>query len=269
MSSYLNRFIEVKVKDYSFSLNEEMFNNGIKPSDAKIGDYFIVNISEVVDDVIHRKSKSYQITESGDVEVSYKDVPLVWKLLTFSEITPCACSGYLHGEHIVNGFSNNSGLLRDDFFGVFSSSYGLSKRGFPDDISKEMSDKFECVDFKFSHSHTYVTLMELENTLSYVRDKMVSDLSGMLMTTDIAYLSGLVGKLIKKVNKDDDGKKIRQKDFLTMTNKVVDDYMGNDYGNYFDDYVALSGEIDTIKNIVSMARFCVDYDEIRIIYYID
>ena len=164
MSTYVTRFVEVKVSD-------------IKGK--------VLNITEL--DNIHDEGSIYYVV-SGKEWGYYKcidgkwvrtnDVPQKWVLAQNVVSTK-----YRHYKknteetEIQDGWCDCGGAIRDVYLSSAFGVHNLTDRGFPKDMSQELKDKFaDGSELQYTWGHTYVTLGEWQDVIEKETEKWKTDI---------------------------------------------------------------------------------------------
>lgn len=276
MSQYTTRILEVRVStskgtSYKYENLVERYKDI-----AKEGDYF----------VLYENFKPQTIKYvNGEFVRTNEKIPKVWKLVKFYsnyDVKNIIVSD-LDGEHptfvsdgIVNGekvsssveWCNNGGYIRDNYISTNGwESQSFTGRGIPSDISEEAAklmapekdDLFGC-DCK--HSRTWVTLSEWEELYNKKFEEFRRKISEL-------YSSKNADSINKKLNIVLNRLGVETKEF---NNEYYDEGEQEEYiwGELFEELRTIGDEIS--RNVALAEQFLdgvyVDYDDVRILYYI-
>lgn len=276
MSQYTTRILEVRVStskgtSYKYENLVERYKDI-----AKEGDYF----------VLYENFKPQTIKYvNGEFVRTNEKIPKVWKLVKFYsnyDVKNIIVSD-LDGEHptfvsdgIVNGekvsssveWCNNGGYIRDNYISTNGwESQSFTGRGIPSDISEEAAklmapekdDLFGC-DCK--HSRTWVTLSEWEELYNKKFEEFRRKISEL-------YSSKNADSINKKLNIVLNRLGVETKE---SNNEYYDEGEQEEYiwGELFEELRTIGDEIS--RNVALAEQFLdgvyVDYDDVRILYYI-
>lgn len=276
MSQYTTRILEVRVStskgtSYKYENLVERYKDI-----AKEGDYF----------VLYENFKPQTIKYvNGEFVRTNEKIPKVWKLVKFYsnyDVKNIIVSD-LDGEHptfvsdgIVNGekvsssveWCNNGGYIRDNYISTNGwESQSFTGRGIPSDISEEAAklmapekdDLFGC-DCK--HSRTWVTLSEWEELYNKKFEEFRRKISEL-------YSSKNADSINKKLNIVLNRLGVETKE---SNNEYYDEGEQEEYiwGELFEELRTIGDEIS--RNVALAKQFLdgvyVDYDDVRILYYI-
>ena len=242
MSQYTTRILEVRVStskgtSYKYENLVERYKDT-----AKEGDYF----------VLYENFKPQTIKYvNGEFIKTNEKIPKVWKLVKFysnydvknrivldsdGEHPIFASDGVVNGEKVSSSveWCNNGGYIRDNYISTNGwESQSFTGRGVPSDISEEAAklmapEKDDLFGCDYKHSRTWVTLSEWEE--------------------------------------------LYNKKFEEFKNEYYDEGEQEEYiwEELFEDLRAIDNEIS--RNIALAEQFLdgvyVDYDDVRILYYI-
>ena len=276
MSQYTTRIIEVRVStskgtSYKYENLIERYKDI-----AKEGDYF----------VLYENFKPQTIKYvNGEFVRTNEKIPKVWKLVKFysnydvknrivsdsdGEHPMFAPDGVVNGEKVSSSveWCNNGGYIRDNYISTNGwESQSFTGRGIPSDISEEAAklmnqeknDLFGC-DCK--HSRTWVTLSEWEELYNKKFEEFRRKISEL-------YSSKNTDSINKKLNIILNRLGVETKEF---NNEYCDEGEQKEYiwGELFEELRTIGDEIS--RNVALAEQFLdgvyVDYDDVRILYYI-
>ncbi len=276
MSQYTTRILEVRVStskgtSYKYENLVERYKDT-----AKEGDYF----------VLYENFKPQTIKYvNGEFVRTNEKIPKVWKLVKFysnydvknrivsdsdGEHPIFASDGIVNGEKVSSSveWCNNGGYIRDNYISTNGwESQSFTGRGIPSDISKEAAklmapekdDLFGC-DYK--HSRTWVTLSEWEELYNKKFEEFKRKISEL-------YSSKNADSINKKLNIVLNRLGVETEEFK---NKYYDEGEQEEYiwDELFEELRAIDDEIS--RNVALAEQFLdgvyVDYDDVRILYYI-
>ena len=276
MSQYTTRILEVRVStskgtSYKYENLVERYKDI-----AKEGDYF----------VLYENFKPQTIKYvNGEFVRTNEKIPKVWKLVKFysnydvkniivsdsdGEHPTFASDGIVNGEKVSSSveWSNNGGYIRDNYISTNGwESQSFTGRGIPSDISEEAAklmapekdDLFGC-DCK--HSRTWVTLSEWEELYNKKFEEFRRKISEL-------YSSKNADSINKKLNIVLNRLGVETKEF---NNEYYDEGEQEEYiwGELFEELRTIGDEIS--RNVALAEQFLdgvyVDYDDVRILYYI-
>ena len=276
MSQYTTRILEVRVStskgtSYKYENLVERYKDI-----AKEGDYF----------VIYENFKPQTIKYvNGEFVRTNEKIPKVWKLVKFysnydvkniivsdsdGEHPTFASDGIVNGEKVSSSveWCNNGGYIRDNYISTNGwESQSFTGRGIPSDISEEAAklmapekdDLFGC-DCK--HSRTWVTLSEWEELYNKKFEEFRRKISEL-------YSSKNADSINKKLNIVLNRLGVETKEF---NNEYYDEGEQEEYiwGELFEELRTIGDEIS--RNVALAEQFLdgvyVDYDDVRILYYI-
>ena len=276
MSQYTTRILEVRVStskgtSYKYENLVERYKDI-----AKEGDYF----------VLYENFKPQTIKYvNGEFVRTNEKIPKVWKLVKFysnydvkniivsdsdGEHPTFASDGIVNGEKVSSSveWCNNGGYIRDNYISTNGwESQSFTGRGIPSDISEEAAklmapekdDLFGC-DCK--HSRTWVTLSEWEELYNKKFEEFRRKISEL-------YSSKNTDSINKKLNIVLNRLGVETKEF---NNEYYDEGEQKEYiwGELFEELRTIGDEIS--RNVALAEQFLdgvyVDYDDVRILYYI-
>lgn len=276
MSQYTTRILEVRVStskgtSYKYENLVERYKDT-----AKEGDYF----------VLYENFKPQTIKYvNGEFVRTNEKIPKVWKLVKFysnydvknrivsdsdGEHPIFASDGVMNGEKVSSSIEwcNNGGYIRDNYISTNGwESQSFTGRGVPSDISEEAAklmapekdDLFGC-DCK--HSRTWVTLSEWEELYNKKFEEFKRKISEL-------YSSKNADSINKKLNIVLNRLGVETEEFK---NEYYDEGEQEEYiwEELFEELRAIDNEIS--RNIALAEQFLdgvyVDYDDVRILYYI-
>ena len=276
MSQYTTRILEVRVStskgtSYKYENLVERYKDT-----AKEGDYF----------VLYENFKPQTIKYvNGEFIKTNEKIPKVWKLVKFysnydvkniivsdsdGEHPTFVSDGIVNGEKVSSSveWSNNGGYIRDNYISTNGwESQSFTGRGIPSDISEEAAklmapekdDLFGC-DCK--HSRTWVTLSEWEELYNKKFEEFRRKISEL-------YSSKNADSINKKLNIVLNRLGVETKEF---NNEYYDEGEQEEYiwGELFEELRTIGDEIS--RNVALAEQFLdgvyVDYDDVRILYYI-
>lgn len=276
MSQYTTRILEVRVStskgtSYKYENLVERYKDI-----AKEGDYF----------VLYENFKPQTIKYvNGEFVRTNEKIPKVWKLVKFysnydvkniivsdsdGEHPTFASDGIVNGEKVSSSveWCNNGGYIRDNYISTNGwESQSFTGRGIPSDISEEAAklmapeknDLFGC-DCK--HSRTWVTLSEWEELYNKKFEEFRRKISEL-------YSSKNTDSINKKLNIILNRLGVETKEF---NNEYCDEGEQKEYiwGELFEELRTIGDEIS--RNVALAEQFLdgvyVDYDDVRILYYI-
>ena len=276
MSQYTTRILEVRVStskgtSYKYENLVERYKDT-----AKEGDYF----------VLYENFKPQTIKYvNGEFVRTNEKIPKVWKLVKFysnydvknrivldsdGEHPIFASDGVVNGEKVSSSveWCNNGGYIRDNYISTNGwESQSFTGRGVPSDISEEAAklmapekdDLFGC-DYK--HSRTWVTLSEWEELYNKKFEEFKRKISEL-------YSSKNADSINKKLNIVLNRLGVETEEFK---NEYYDEGEQEEYiwEELFEELRAIDDEIS--RNVALAEQFLdgvyVDYDDVRILYYI-
>lgn len=276
MSQYTTRILEVRVStskgtSYKYENLVERYKDI-----AKEGDYFVL--------YENFKPQTIKYVNGKFVRTNEK-IPKVWKLVKFysnydvkniivsdsdGEHPTFVSDGIVNGEKVSSSveWCNNGGYIRDNYISTNGwESQSFTGRGIPSDISEEAAklmapekdDLFGC-DCK--HSRTWVTLSEWEELYNKKFEEFRRKISEL-------YSSKNADSINKKLNIVLNRLGVETKEF---NNEYYDEGEQEEYiwGELFEELRTIGDEIS--RNVALAEQFLdgvyVDYDDVRILYYI-
>lgn len=276
MSQYTTRIIEVCVStskgtSYKYENLVERYKDI-----AKEGDYF----------VLYENSKPQTIKYvNGEFIRTNEKIPKVWKLVKFysnydvknriisdpeGEHPMFASDGIVNGEKVSSSVEwfNNGGYIRDNYISTNGwESQSFTGRGIPSDISEEAAklmapekdDLFGC-DCK--HSRTWVTLSEWEELYNKKFEEFKRKISELYSSKNANSINKKLNIVLNRLGVETEESK----------NEYYDEGEQEEYiwGELFEELIAIGDEIS--RNVALAEQFLdgvyVDYDDVRILYYI-
>ena len=276
MSQYTTRILEVRVStskgtSYKYENLVERYKDI-----AKEGDYF----------VLYENFKPQTIKYvNGEFVRTNEKIPKVWKLVKFysnydvknrivsdsdGEHPIFASDGIVNGEKVSSSveWCNNGGYIRDNYISTNGwESQSFAGRGIPSDISEEAAklmapEKDELFGCDYKHSRTWVTLSEWEELYNKKFEEFKRKISEL-------YSSKNADSINKKLNIVLNRLGVETEEFK---NEYYDEGEQEEYiwEELFEELRAIDDEIS--RNVALAEQFLdgvyVDYDDVRILYYI-
>ena len=276
MSQYTTRILEVRVStskgtSYKYENLVERYKDI-----AKEGDYF----------VLYENFKPQTIKYvNGEFVRTNEKIPKVWKLVKFysnydvknrivsdsdGEHPIFASDGVMNGEKVSSSIEwcNNGGYIRDNYISTNGwDSQSFTGRGVPSDISEEAAklmapEKDDLFGYDCKHSRTWVTLSEWEELYNKKFEEFKRKISEL-------YSSKNADSINKKLNIVLNRLGVETEEFK---NEYYDEGEQEEYiwEELFEELRAIDDEIS--RNIALAEQFLdgvyVDYDDVRILYYI-
>ena len=276
MSQYTTRILEVRVStskgtSYKYENLVERYKDT-----AKEGDYF----------VLYENFKPQTIKYvNGEFVRTNEKIPKVWKLVKFysnydvknrivsdsdGEHPIFASDGIVNGEKVSSSveWCNNGGYIRDNYISTNGwESQSFTGRGVPSDISEEAAklmapEKDELFGCDYKHSRTWVTLSEWEELYNKKFEEFKRKISEL-------YSSKNADSINKKLNIVLNRLGVETEEFK---NEYYDEGEQEEYiwEELFEELRAIDDEIS--RNLALAEQFLdgvyVDYDDVRILYYI-
>lgn len=276
MSQYTTRILEVRVStskgtSYKYENLVERYKDI-----AKEGDYF----------VLYENFKPQTIKYvNGEFVRTNEKIPKVWKLVKFysnydvknrivsdsdGEHPIFVSDGIVNGEKVSSSveWCNNGGYIRDNYISTNGwESQSFTGRGIPSDISEEAAklmapEKDELFGCDYKHSRTWVTLSEWEELYNKKFEEFKRKISEL-------YSSKNADSINKKLNIVLNRLGVETKEF---NNEYYDEGEQEEYiwEELFEELRAIDDEIS--RNVALAEQFLdgvyVDYDDVRILYYI-
>lgn len=276
MSQYTTRILEVRVStskgtSYKYENLVERYKDI-----AKEGDYF----------VLYENFKPQTIKYvNGEFVRTNEKIPKVWKLVKFysnydvknrivsdsdGEHPIFVSDGIVNGEKVSSSveWCNNGGYIRDNYISTNGwESQSFTGRGVPSDISEEAAklmapEKDELFGCDCKHSRTWVTLSEWEELYNKKFEEFKRKISEL-------YSSKNADSINKKLNIVLNRLGVETEEFK---NEYYDEGEQEEYiwEELFEELRAIDDEIS--RNVALAEQFLdgvyVDYDDVRILYYI-
>lgn len=276
MSQYTTRILEVRVStskgtSYKYENLVERYKDI-----AKEGDYF----------VLYENFKPQTIKYvNGEFVRTNEKIPKVWKLVKFysnydvknrivsdsdGEHPIFVSDGIVNGEKVSSSveWCNNGGYIRDNYISTNGwESQSFTGRGIPSDISEEAAklmapEKDELFGCDYKHSRTWVTLSEWEELYNKKFEEFKRKISEL-------YSSKNADSINKKLNIVLNRLGVETEEFK---NEYYDEGEQEEYiwEELFEELRAIDDEIS--RNVALAEQFLdgvyVDYDDVRILYYI-
>ena len=276
MSQYTTRILEVRVStskgtSYKYENLVERYKDI-----AKEGDYF----------VLYENFKPQTIKYvNGEFVRTNEKIPKVWKLVKFysnydvknrivsdsdGEHPIFVSDGIVNGEKVSSSveWCNNGGYIRDNYISTNGwESQSFTGRGIPSDISEEAAklmapEKDELFGCDYKHSRTWVTLSEWEELYNKKFEEFKRKISEL-------YSSKNADSINKKLNIVLNRLGVETEEFK---NEYYDEAEQEEYiwEELFEELRAIDDEIS--RNMALAEQFLdgvyVDYDDVRILYYI-
>ena len=276
MSQYTTRILEVRVStskgtSYKYENLVERYKDI-----AKEGDYF----------VIYENFKPQTIKYvNGEFVRTNEKIPKVWKLVKFysnydvknrivsdsdGEHPIFVSDGIVNGEKVSSSveWCNNGGYIRDNYISTNGwESQSFTGRGIPSDISEEAAklmapEKDVLFGCDYKHSRTWVTLSEWEELYNKKFEEFKRKISEL-------YSSKNADSINKKLNIVLNRLGVETEEFK---NEYDDEGEQEEYiwEEMFEQLRAIDDEIS--RNVALAEQFLdgvyVDYDDVRILYYI-
>lgn len=276
MSQYTTRILEVRVST-SKGMSYKYENLVERYKDiAKEGDYF----------VLYENFKPQTIKYvNGEFIRTNEKIPKVWKLVKFysnydvknriisdldGEHPMFASDGIVNGEKVSSSveWCNNGGYIRDNYISTNGwESQSFTGRGVPSDISEEAAklmapekdDLFGC-DCK--HSRTWVTLSEWEELYNKKFEEFKCKISELYSSKNADSINKKLNIVLNKL-----GVEIEEFKNEYYNEGEQEEYI---WEELFEELRAINDEIS--RNVALAEQFLdgvyVDYDDVRILYYI-
>ena len=276
MSQYTTRILEVRVStskgtSYKYENLVERYKDI-----AKEGDYF----------VLYENFKPQTIKYvNGEFIKTNEKIPKVWKLVKFysnydvkniivsdsdGEHPTFVSDGIVNGEKVSSSveWCNNGGYIRDNYISTNGwESQSFTGRGIPSDISEEAAKLmapekdvlFRC-DCK--HSRTWVTLTEWEELYNKKLKEFKHEIFKFYSNKNADSINKKLNIVLNKLG-------VETEEF---ENENYDEGEQEEYiwGELFEELTAIADEIS--RNVALAEQFLdgvyVDYDDVRILYYI-
>ena len=276
MSQYTTRILEVRVSTSKGTSYK--YENLVKryKDIAKEGDYF----------VLYENFKPQTIKYvNGEFVRTNEKIHKVWKLVKFysnydvknrivsdsdGEHPIFVSDGIVNGEKVSSSveWCNNGGYIRDNYISTNGwESQSFTGRGIPSDISEEAAklmapEKDELFGCDYKHSRTWVTLSEWEELYNKKFEEFKRKISEL-------YSSKNADSINKKLNIVLNRLGVETEEFK---NEYYDEGEQEEYiwEELFEELRAIDDEIS--RNVALAEQFLdgvyVDYDDVRILYYI-
>lgn len=276
MSQYTTRILEVRVStskgtSYKYENLVERYKDI-----AKEGDYF----------VLYENFKPQTIKYvNGEFVRTNEKIPKVWKLVKFysnydvknrivsdsdGEHPIFVSDGILNGEKVSSSveWCNNGGYIRDNYISTNGwESQSFTGRGIPSDISEEAAklmapEKDELFGCDYKHSRTWVTLSEWEELYNKKFEEFKRKISELYSSKNADSINKKLNIVLNRLGVETEESK----------NEYYDEGEQEEYiwGELFEELRAIDDEIS--RNVALAEQFLdgvyVDYDDVRILYYI-
>lgn len=276
MSQYTIRILEVRVStskgtSYKYENLVERYKDI-----AKEGDYF----------VLYENFKPQTIKYvNGEFVRTNEKIPKVWKLVKFysnydvknrivsdsdGEHPIFVSDGIVNGEKVSSSveWCNNGGYIRDNYISTNGwESQSFTGRGIPSDISEEASklmapEKDELFGCDYKHSRTWVTLSEWEELYNKKFEEFKRKISELYSSKNADSINKKLNIVLNRLGVETEESK----------NEYYDEGEQEEYiwEELFEELRAIDDEIS--RNVALAEQFLdgvyVDYDDVRILYYI-
>ena len=276
MSQYTTRILEVRVStskgtSYKYENLVERYKDI-----AKEGDYF----------VLYENFKPQTIKYvNGEFVRTNEKIPKVWKLVKFysnydvknrivsdsdGEHPIFVSDGIVNGEKVSSSveWCNNGGYIRDNYISTNGwESQSFTGRGVPSDISEEAAklmapEKDELFGCDYKHSRTWVTLSEWEELYNKKFEEFKRKISELYSSKNADSINKKLNIVLNRLGVETEESK----------NEYYDEGEQEEYiwEELFEELRAIDDEIS--RNIALAEQFLdgvyVDYDDVRILYYI-
>lgn len=276
MSQYTTRILEVRVStskgtSYKYENLVERYKDI-----AKEGDYF----------VLYENFKPQTIKYvNGEFVRTNEKIPKVWKLVKFysnydvknrivsdsdGEHPIFVSDGIVNGEKVSSSveWCNNGGYIRDNYISTNGwESQSFTGRGIPSDISEEASklmapEKDELFGCDYKHSRTWVTLSEWEELYNKKFEEFKRKISELYSSKNADSINKKLNIVLNRLGVETEESK----------NEYYDEGEQEEYiwEELFEELRAIDDEIS--RNVALAEQFLdgvyVDYDDVRILYYI-
>lgn len=276
MSQYTTRILEVRVStskgtSYKYENLVERYKDI-----AKEGDYF----------VLYENFKPQTIKYvNGEFVRTNEKIPKVWKLVKFysnydvknrivsdsdGEHPIFASDGIVNGEKVSSSveWCNNGGYIRDNYISINGwESQSFTGRGIPSDISEEAAklmapEKDELFGCDYKHSRTWVTLSEWEELYNKKFEEFKRKISELYSSKNADSINKKLNIVLNRLGVETEESK----------NEYYDEGEQEEYiwEELFEELRAIDDEIS--RNVALAEQFLdgvyVDYDDVRILYYI-
>ena len=276
MSQYTTRILEVRVStskgtSYKYENLVERYKDI-----AKEGDYF----------VLYENFKPQTIKYvNGEFVRTNEKIPKVWKLVKFysnydvknrivsdsdGEHPIFVSDGIVNGEKVSSSVEwyNNGGYIRDNYISTNGwESQSFTGRGIPSDISEEAAklmapEKDDLFDYDCKHSRTWVTLSEWEELYNKKFEEFKRKISELYSSKNADSINKKLNIVLNRLGVETEESK----------NEYYDEGEQEEYiwEELFEELRAIDDEIS--RNVALAEQFLdgvyVDYDDVRILYYI-
>ena len=276
MSQYTTRILEVRIStskgtSYKYENLVERYKDI-----AKEGDYF----------VLYENFKPQTIKYvNGEFVRTNEKIPKVWKLVKFysnydvknrivsdsdGEHPIFVSDGIVNGEKVSSSveWCNNGGYIRDNYISTNGwESQSFTGRGIPSDISEEASklmapEKDELFGYDYKHSRTWVTLSEWEELYNKKFEEFKRKISELHSSKNADSINKKLNIVLNRLGVETEESK----------NEYYDEGEQEEYiwEELFEELRAIDDEIS--RNVALAEQFLdgvyVDYDDVRILYYI-
>lgn len=276
MSQYTTRILEVRVStskgtSYKYENLVERYKDI-----AKEGDYF----------VLYENFKPHTIKYvNGEFVRTNEKIPKVWKLVKFysnydvknrivsdsdGEHPIFVSDGIVNGEKVSSSveWCNNGGYIRDNYISTNGwESQSFTGRGIPSDISEEAAklmapEKDELFGCDYKHSRTWVTLSEWEELYNKKFEEFKRKISELYSSKNADSINKKLNIVLNRLGVETEESK----------NEYYDEGEQEEYiwEELFEELRAIDDEIS--RNVALAEQFLdgvyVDYDDVRILYYI-
>ena len=276
MSQYTTRILEVRVStskgtSYKYENLVERYKDI-----AKEGDYF----------VLYENFKPQTIKYvNGEFVRTNEKIPKVWKLVKFysnydvknrivsdsdGEHPIFVSDGIVNGEKVSSSveWCNNGGYIRDNYISINGwESQSFTGRGIPSDISEEAAklmapEKDELFGCDYKHSRTWVTLSEWEELYNKKFEEFKRKISELYSSKNADSINKKLNIVLNRLGVETEESK----------NEYYDEGEQEEYiwEELFEELRAIDDEIS--RNVALAEQFLdgvyVDYDDVRILYYI-
>lgn len=276
MSQYTTRILEVRVStskgtSYKYENLVERYKDI-----AKEGDYF----------VLYENFKPQTIKYvNGEFVRTDEKIPKVWKLVKFysnydvknrivsdsdGEHPIFVSDGIVNGEKVSSSveWCNNGGYIRDNYISTNGwESQSFTGRGIPSDISEEAAklmapEKDELFGCDYKHSRTWVTLSEWEELYNKKFEEFKRKISELYSSKNADSINKKLNIVLNRLGVETEESK----------NEYYDEGEQEEYiwEELFEELRAIDDEIS--RNVALAEQFLdgvyIDYDDVRILYYI-
>lgn len=276
MSQYTTRILEVRVStskgtSYKYENLVERYKDI-----AKEGDYFVLY------DNFKPQTIKYV---NGEFVRTNEKIPKVWKLVKFysnydvknrivsdsdGEHPIFVSDGIVNGEKVSSSveWCNNGGYIRDNYISTNGwESQSFTGRGIPSDISEEAAklmapEKDELFGCDYKHSRTWVTLSEWEELYNKKFEEFKRKISELYSSKNADSINKKLNIVLNRLGVETEESK----------NEYYDEGEQEEYiwEELFEELRAIDDEIS--RNVALAEQFLdgvyVDYDDVRILYYI-